>query len=100
MVEHLTIHEAAEEQEGPGKVACESGLDTNSSAGRCVDCQVYLCQQCIDLHKKQKFTVQHQVLTLAEIKEGTNFHPQEAHVLRTRGRGAEVVLQDVSRGHL
>ena len=70
MVEHLTIHEAAEEKEGSNKVACESGLDTNPPAGRCVDCQAYLCQQCIDLHKKQKITMRHQIVNQAEIKEG------------------------------
>ena len=76
MVEHLAIHEAAQEKEGQSKVVCESGLDNNPSAGRCVDCQAYLCQQCIDLHKKLRITMQHQIVTLAEIKEGalTSIH--------------------------
>ena len=80
LIEHLAIYETVEEKEGPSKVACESGLDTNPSAGQCVDCQAFLCQQCINLHKKLRLTMQHQIVTLAEIKEGALTSTHKKHM--------------------
>ena len=68
-------------QEGKStKMECESGLDSNAAAGWCMDCQSYLCQQCMDLHKRQKITNGHKLLSLAESKEGALAQLHQKHM--------------------
>ena len=69
LIAHLSVHEAEKRGEVK-KMVCGSGLDSNAAAGWCVDCHSYLCQQCLDLHKRQKMSKSHKTLTLAEVKEG------------------------------
>ena len=79
LVEHLLAHEAEEKTED-SKLVCESGLDSNTAAGWCVDCQSYLCQQCMDLHKRQKMSKSHKTLTLAEVTEGALTRVDQKHM--------------------
>ena len=75
LLEHLKVHEAnGNEEPGESRFTCESGLDTNPVVARCIECQVYLCQPCINVHKRQKMTNSHKILTLAEIREGALTH--------------------------
>ena len=64
----------------PGNLRCENGLDDNPSVGRCLQCEVYLCKSCLDLHKKQVATRGHTTVLLEKIKEDgekTLHHPQK-----------------------
>ena len=53
-------------------LTCQNGLDENVAAGRCLQCDHYLCQQCIDIHKKMKITSSHEVVTFAQMKGSKN----------------------------
>ena len=68
------------DQEHKSTMECESGLDSNAAMGWCVDCHSYLCQQCVDLHKRQKITRAHKMLSLTEVKEGALTQVHQKHM--------------------
>ena len=83
LLERLVKEQAmqeADQEEKSTKIECESGLDNNVAAEWCVDCQSYLCHQCVDLHKRQKITSGHKILTLAEVKEGALTQVHQKHM--------------------
>eukprot|EP00731_Ephydatia_muelleri_P027866 Em0019g739a len=66
-------------EEKPNKLLCGNGLDENPAIGRCLQCEVYLCDSCLKLHKKQVATRAHTTVLLEQIKaegEKTLHHPQ------------------------
>ena len=50
-------------------LTCESGRDSNPAVVRCLDCEGYLCDPCLELHKMQVSSRNHANVTLKEIKE-------------------------------
>ena len=51
-------------------LTCENGQDSNPASGRCLDCDAYLCDSCLELHKmRSSSTEKHVTVTLDEIKE-------------------------------
>ena len=48
---------------------CESDRDSNPASGRCLDCDAYLCDSCLELHKTHASSTNHVTVTLDEIKE-------------------------------
>ena len=72
LVEILTIHDTA--ATSPGIAAqpvlkCEDGIDDNPAATKCLDCNLYLCEECTTTHKTQRLSKNHKLATLAELKK-------------------------------
>ena len=66
-------------EDKPNNLRCGNGLDDNPSVGRCLQCEVYLCKSCFELHKKQVATRNHTTVLLEQIKvegEKTLHHAQ------------------------
>ena len=57
------------EQPGLKALTCEGGRDSNPAVVRCLDCEGYLCDLCLELHKMQVSSRNHASVTLKEIKE-------------------------------
>ena len=64
------------DQPGSSALTCQTGRDSNPAIARCLDCDSYLCDSCMELHKMRTFSRQHIIVTLDEIKEsrGRCFH--------------------------
>ena len=43
---------------------------THAAATKCLDCNLYYCEECTADHKKHRATKRHKLATLAELKEG------------------------------
>ena len=70
LLELIEIYEAGEsEKDSKKSLRCESGLDENDAAARCLDCNSYLCQSCWTMHKKLVFTRTHKMASLSEIRD-------------------------------
>ena len=67
LVTLLEVYKAEESSSKP--LACGNGRDSNPASGRCLDCDVYLCESCLELHKMQVSSRNHTTMTLGEIKE-------------------------------
>ena len=52
-------------------LACGNGRDSNPASGRCLECDTYLCESCLELHKMLVSSRKHATVTLDEIKEST-----------------------------
>lgn len=63
MVKLLEVHEADSKT-----LTCENGLDNSPATARCIDCDVYLCASCYEIHKKMVATKEHKTVSLEEIK--------------------------------
>lgn len=66
-------------KEEPSNLHCGNGIDEDRAIGRCLQCEVYLCQSCLNIHKKQVATRAHTTVLLEEVKKGgekTLHHPQ------------------------
>lgn len=50
-------------------VRCGNLVDDKPAVCRCMDCHVYLCQDCMGVHAKQKATRTHTLASLDEMKE-------------------------------
>lgn len=50
-------------------VQCGNFVDDNPAVCRCMDCHVYLCQDCKAIHGKQKATRTHKLASLDEMKK-------------------------------
>ena len=61
---------------GSSALTCQSGRDSNPAIAQCLDCDSYLCDSCVELHRMQVSSRQHITVTLDEIKEseGKCFH--------------------------
>ena len=46
--------------------ACEHVIGENPDAGKCLECNFYLCEECTIIHKKQWNTKHHKITPLAE----------------------------------
>lgn len=63
LVKLLEVHKA------DGKMlTCQNGLDDDPAVARCVECDVYLCNTCRQMHKKMVATRNHAIVSLEEIK--------------------------------
>ena len=67
LVDLLNMHDADNKE---SRLICESGLDSLPAAGRCVECEEYLCESCIGMHRKLKKFTTHKILLMADIKRG------------------------------
>ena len=67
LVKLLEVYKA--DLPGNKALTCQSGRDSNSAIVRCLDCDVYLCDSCLELHKMQASSRKHTTMTLKEIKE-------------------------------
>ena len=63
------VYKAEEPERQP--LTCGNGRDSNPASGRCLECDAYLCESCLELHKMQVSTRKHATVTLDEIKETT-----------------------------
>jgi hypothetical protein len=69
LVTLLEVYRAGEPGSQP--LACGNGRDSNPASGRCVECDTYFCESCLELHKMQVSSRKHSTVTLDEIKEST-----------------------------
>ncbi len=66
----LEIYEAGDSNLSGQSLTCENGQDSNPAGGRCLDCDAYLCDSCLELHKVRSGSFEkHVTVTLDEIKE-------------------------------
>ena len=69
LIELLSLH-----KDGSAPVAavlkCENEIDDNPAATKCLDCNLYYCEECTVTHKTQRVTKNHKLATLTELKEG------------------------------
>jgi hypothetical protein len=66
----LEIYKAGDSGLSGQSLTCENGQDSNPAGGRCLDCNVYLCNSCMELHKMRSGSSEkHVTVTLDEIKE-------------------------------
>ena len=63
----LEIYKAGESGSQP--LTCENSQDGNPASARCLDCDAYLCDSCLELHKMRVSSRKHVTVTLDEIKE-------------------------------
>ena len=63
LVKLLEVHKADSK-----RLTCQNGLDDNPAVARCVECDVYLCNTCCQMHKKMVATKKHTIVSLEEIK--------------------------------
>lgn len=48
---------------------CENGLDDNNATARCLECNIYLCEHCLNIHKRMVITRRHKTASLEELKD-------------------------------
>ena len=69
LIELLSLH-----KDGSAPVAavlkCENEIDDNPAATKCLDCNLYLCEECTADHERRRVLRHHKLATLAELKEG------------------------------
>ena len=67
----LEVYKAsADDSDLSQPLTCESGQDSNPASGRCLDCDAYLCDSCLELYKMHNSSPEkHATVTLEEIKE-------------------------------
>ena len=82
LVEVLDIHDDEGED---AQFICGNGLDENPAVVHCLDCQCYLCENCLDLHKKVKATKNHQVVSIEEIKKDVRKLEQKRYCIEHEG---------------
>ena len=58
----LEVYKAGEP--GSQSLTCGNGRDSNPASGRCLECDAYLCESCLELHKMQVSTRKHTTVTL------------------------------------
>ena len=63
LVKLLEVHKADSKM-----LTCQNGLDDDPAVARCVECDVYLCNTCRQMHKKMVATRNHAIVSLEEIK--------------------------------
>ena len=80
LLELLEVHEVGK-SEGDAKITltCENGLDENDAVARCLDCSIYLCESCWNVHKKQVVSRKHKTVSLSEIKDAGEKCLQKPH---------------------
>ena len=49
---------------------CENEVDSNTATNKCIDCDFHLCGDCTDVHRKQRATKSHKIVSLTELKKG------------------------------
>ena len=69
LVTLLEVYKAGERGSQP--LTCGNGRDNNPAIGRCLECDAYLCESCLELHKMQVSSRKHATVTLDEIKVTT-----------------------------
>ena len=80
LLELLQVHEAEENKgDKKKKLRCENGLDENDAVARCMDCNIYLCDTCWTLHKKQVMSRKHKTVSLSQIKDAGEKCLQKPH---------------------
>ena len=71
LIELLRVHEATTHKEKVASttILCESGVDENPAMAHCLTCSDHLCENCFELHKRQKITREHNVVLLKDIQQ-------------------------------
>ena len=77
LVKLLEVHKA--DEANSKRLTCENGLDDDPAVARCVDCDVYLCNTCCQMHKKMVATKEHTTVSLEEIKAAGEKYFQTFH---------------------
>ena len=90
LVEVMDIHDVEGEQAPANAKICGNGLDENPAVVHCLDCQCYLCEECLNLHKRVKATKNHKVVSMEEIKEDVRKLEQKRYC--TEHEGEELKL--------
>ena len=74
LVKLLEVYKA--DQSGSKAITCEKCRDSNPAIVRCLDCDAYLCELCLELHKMKVTSRSHMTMSFDEIKEsgGKCFH--------------------------
>ena len=71
LIELLSLHKDGSDTAPLATVLkCENEIDDNPATTKCLDCNLYLCEECSAIHKKHKISRHHKIATLAELKEG------------------------------
>ena len=71
LIELLSLHkDGSDTASVPTVLKCQNEIDDNPAATKCLDCNLYLCEECSAIHKKHKISRHHKLATLAELKEG------------------------------
>lgn len=80
LLELLQVHEAEENKgDKTKKLRCENGVDESDAVARCMDCNIYLCESCLTLHKKQVISRKHKTVSLSQIKDAGEKCLQKPH---------------------
>ena len=56
------------------KIVCESCDKEDAAQSRCNDCGIFLCQFCVDFHKRSRSMKNHELLTIEEMKSNPGPH--------------------------
>ena len=60
------IHTLMKKVSDSQQVTCDNCTTANAT-GYCKECNQFLCQECIDMHKKLAFIANHQIISLDEV---------------------------------
>ena len=85
IVEVMDIHDTEGEKAPASAKTCENGLDSNPAVVHCFDCRCFLCQTCLENHKKMKATKHHRCVSLQEIKEDVRKMEQKRYCAEHEG---------------
>ena len=77
MIKLLEVYKA-DEPDGK-ELTCENGLDNNPAVARCIECEVYLCNTCCQMHEKMVATREHTTKLLEDIKHSGDKSLQILH---------------------
>ena len=89
LVDALNNHE---EDHPAADKFCESGLDSQPAVARCVECQDYLCQSCVDMHRRLKKSSGHKIVSLSLVEGNDSYTILEQKRYCSDHKGEELKL--------
>ena len=66
----MSKQEADSSNTTSSSVICENEVDTNTATSKCLECDFHLCGDCTAVHRKQRATKNHKIVSLTELKKG------------------------------
>ena len=85
----ITLHE---EDHPAADKFCESGLDSQPAVARCVECQDYLCQSCVNMHRRLKKSSGHKIVSLSLVEGNDSYTILEQKRYCSDHKGEELKL--------
>ncbi len=75
---------------GAEKILCDNCESEDLADSRCTDCGIFLCQFCVESHKRSRSTKHHELLTMEELKSNSG-PPKIAEKIRCPKHKEEVI---------